>query len=473
MLYHRLVEEHLKENRKILFDDRYALDYQQIHEKTAQYCAFFQNKQIKKGERILVLGIESLEMVFILLACIAKGYIFVPVSKDTDIVDLEEIIADCQPVLILTDAPRLDGKKNFLENRELYSIDTYVYIIYTSGTSGVQKGVVASQKQILFCCEGINQRLKNAKNDRILCCLPLTFDYGLYQVFLAFLSGACLYLDSGEVLQRIPYLLKKWDITAFPTIPSVANLLLKTGMLGMAKYPKLRYITFTGEVLPVSLIKDLKKVCSETKIVPMYGLTECKRVSVMPDDRWDKIEAGSCGLPLDGVRVYLEHMDPITEIGELVVEGDNVMEGYWNASDELEGFFSFNERTGKKVLHTGDLFRIDSEGFLYFTGRKNGIIKVLGHRFSSVWIEKKLRNIEEIIEIAVSGRRDSLTGEKVVVFIYTERNDMKEQVKNQMKELPACLQNYDLYILRKPLPKNQNGKISIRKIWGLIEENKL
>ena len=223
--------------------------------------------------------------------------IFVPVNQRLDQESKEYIIRDCKPALILeaSDGCMCTGggvhakmkaavsikecayeragaaadeyayvgegisRADIMAERKMCQEDTLAYILYTSGTEGKSKGVVASQKQILFCSTAINQRLCNTAEDRILCCLPLSFDYGLYQVFLAFLSGARLYLAMGDVIQRIPYLLRHWEITAFPTIPSVANIMMKTGMLRDEDYPKLRYFTFTGEILQVSLIRSLEE----------------------------------------------------------------------------------------------------------------------------------------------------------------------------------------------------------------------
>ena len=103
-------------------------------------------------------------------------------------------------------------------------------------------------------------------------------------------------------------------------LPSAANLMVRAGMFRRGREFPLRYISFTGEVLPVSLICELKKLLPDTEIIPMYGLTECKRVSVMPPDREDKVLAGSCGLPLENVRVWLQDADPVTGVGELTVE---------------------------------------------------------------------------------------------------------------------------------------------------------
>lgn len=111
------------------------------------------------------------------------------------------------------------------------------------------------------------------------------FDYGMYQVFLALFSGATLFLDASGVLQRIPYLIRLWKITVFPTIPTAAQLLMRLGLFCKDTFGTLRSVTFTGEVLPVPLIQRLRQCLPEVRIVPMYGLTECKQVSVMPPGR--------------------------------------------------------------------------------------------------------------------------------------------------------------------------------------------
>ena len=291
----------------------------------------------------------------------------------------------------------------------------------------------------------------------------------MYQVFLSFLSGAVLYLDRGDVIQRIPYLLSNWSITGFPTIPSVANSLNRIGILDRDIPRCLRYITFTGEILPVSLLQRLQEKLPHVWLVPMYGLTECKRVSVMPWGCEDKTMSGSCGLPLDGVTVWLENLDINTGIGELVVEGDNVMEGYWGATSNEVDPFSFNEKNGKRTLRTGDLFTIDGDGFLYFCGRKNNILKIRGHRVSSLWIEDRLRMCGALCEMAVIGVQDELKGEGAVVFMYTASSVEKTQIKSCLTRLPEYLRGIKVIFSPDPLPKNQNGKIDRQKLQHMAE----
>ena len=465
MLYHKLIEEHLDDPSKVLYDADGGMTFRQIHQEVDRYCTLFRREGILQGDRLLVVADNSSKTVIIMLACIASGIIFVPVSKYTDEMDRKYIIKDCTPKILPENLDEWEADGIHITERQLCTKHTPVYIIYTSGSEGIPKGVTASQKQIFFCSKSINERLCNTKKDKILCCLPLAFDYGLYQIFLSFFSGAVLILEQGDIIQRIPYLLHKWEITGFPTIPTVANLMIKAGILKKASDIHLRYITFTGEVLSTALIQELEALFPETRLVPMYGLTECKRVSVMPLDREDKIKAGSCGLPLHGVHVWLKDKDNTTGIGELVVDGDNVMEGYWNIQDDLSSVFSVDMKTGRKIVSTGDLFRIDSEGFLYFCGRKSDIIKIRGYRVGCMGIENRLKEIKEIYEIAVMGIPDSVNGENIAIFVYTYQKEIvREKISAQMRNYPSYLQNYKLHLLEKPLPRNRNGKIDRNKL---------
>lgn len=474
MLYWRLIESHLTDPRIVISDGSREYTFHQLHARVRSYGAFFRSRGLKAGDRVLIVDREPLETVVLLLACISEGLVFVPVNRHMRTEERGEIVKSCSPALILEGAedPAAEetGKEEiWIEDRKQYPEDTLVYIIYTSGTEGAPKGVCGSQKQILFCSDAINRRLGNNYGDRILCSIPLTFDYGLYQVFLAFLSGAQLYLSSGEMLQRIPYLLKKWKITAFPALPTMATLLVRTGFLDHADDFYLRYISFTGEVLPISLIKILREALPRTSVIPMYGMTECKRVAVMPIERTDKVMAGSCGLPLDGVKVWLVNKEE-TGIGELVVEGPNVMEGYWGIQDEDSGVFELDRENGRRRVYTGDLFCIDSEGFLYFCGRRNGIIKIRGYRVNGFQIEEMIRKVSGVKEVAVTGMADPVTGEHAVVFVYADGVSVRRAVEEAILRMPFYLQNTEMFIFHTPLPRNRNGKIDIKKLCEMARE---
>ncbi len=471
MLYYELIEKHLYEKNPVLSDGEQYWTYAQLHLETAKVRSYLK-KYVKKGDRVLIRNHNDKNTLLTVLACIADGYIFVLLHEDVLQSEKDQVKKDCTPIFevdgFIGEVPVPD-----FGSRKMLSEDTYAYILYTSGSEGKPKGVTASYKQILFCCQAINQRLQNTEKDRILCCLPLTFDYGLYQCFLALMSGALLFLTNVKVIQNIPAMLKRWKITAFPTIPSVMNLLVKTSLLKNLALPCLRYITFTGEFLSVELVRSLMEYYPQTEIVPMYGLTECKRVSIMPFGRTDKKLKGSCGLPLDGVCVRLDHVDPDTGIGELVVSGENVMEGYWGSLGDDGDIFFKDTCTGERGIRTGDLFRIDEEGYLYFCGRKSRILKVKGYRISAVQIERELEQLEEIREVAVTGIWDVYTGERIVIVVYTKEPGIERKIEECMKKLPVHMQKYSLVIQAEPLSKNQNGKIDIQTIKRKLKANEI
>lgn len=468
MLYRKLIEDQLEKQGTVVSDGTRNYSFLQLHQETMRYYAYLTATGVEKGDRVLIVDYDPIRTLFILLACIAGGFIFVPLNRQTDRETKDEIILDCQPKRIIDGTQELALPEKYHIQRPLCSDNTAVYLIYTSGTEGIPKGVVAQQKQILFCCQSINKRLQNTAQDRILCSLPLSFDYGLYQIFLALLSGSTLYLNQGNTIQEIPYLLSQWKITALPLVPSAANLMVRARLLRNSDAFSLRYICFTGEILPETLIQELKKALPDTQLIPMYGLTECKRVSIMPAGREDKVLAGSCGLPLEGITVYLKDPSPDTGIGELIVEGPNVM-SYWNTTDwESKKFFT-NPLNGQRKLYTGDYFRIDEDGFLYFCGRKSDILKICGYRISTIWLENRVKKISGVLEVAVLGIPDVLTGERAVLFLYLKDSSVKDSVIEAMHKLPSYLQSSKIYFWTNPLPRNANGKIDRRKLKFWIE----
>jgi acyl-CoA synthetase (AMP-forming)/AMP-acid ligase II len=218
----------------------------------------------------------------------------------------------------------------------------------------------------------------------------------------------------------------------------------------------LRYICTTGEVLDVALIKKLHIALLNTSIIPMYGLTECKRVSIMPPGRWDKIWAGSCGLPLADTKVEL--ID-----GELVVYGPNIMNGYWGDESTTQKTFC-TDAAGTRYLKTGDLFSIDADGFLYYKGRIKNLIKVGGNAVSSTEIEDFIRGIDGVLDVSVFGIRDETYGEIVCGFIYSFMDNIRSVVEQAQNGLPWYKHMNKISITDKPLPLNKNGKIDVERL---------
>lgn len=480
MLYDILISSHLDETKYVISDTVTHLTNSQIDQICSQIQILLTHYNIKSQDRIVIYAERTITTVLIILACIRMGVCFVPVSPGISEESLFELIESAEPSLIIGD---FNIKCNIscicadeiisMAKQEDSSIkppvvnDPIVYILYTSGSTGIPKGVIAEEDNVIFCIHAINKRLQNNASDRILCCLPLSFDYGLYQIFLALASGAYLILLPEELpFQKIISFLAIENITGFPAMPAMLSMLLRTRLLPKANLSSIRYITSTGDNLPVFLIQKIQEAIPSAEVIPMYGLTECKRVSIMPIGRYDKVIAGSCGLPLDEVKVWLDDKNS-DGIGELIISGKNIMSGYWRDLDETKKYY-FTDKSGKRCLRSGDFFKIDEDGFLYFISRKKDILKVNGYRIGIVELENKLYSeMKDLIyEIGVFGYPDTIVGERIAVCISTSYPT--EQIIKRLRTVSEHLSSYQrpnlVYCTKQPLPKNINGKIDRKKL---------
>lgn len=461
MLYKKLVEDHMPDKR-ILYCNSVHYSYRQLNDKALALGSMWMVEGLCRGDRVVVECRDRTDTVIALLACIAYGFVFVPIEPNHD--RREYILEDCCPKLIYSGG---DAPEQTPVERKILPPDTVGYIIYTSGSTSAPKGVVAPFSAIIFCINAINKRLGNCSGDRIVCILPLSFDYGLYQVFLSLSFGAELFLaDENTTMLNLPKLCAETGATALPVVPTMLSTLLRLHMLKQEYFRRLRYISSTGETLGVDLIKKTHEALPNVQIIPMYGLTECKRVAVMPQGRWDKILAGSCGLPLDGVEVNI--LDGADGEGELTVRGPNVMNGYFGSIGEDDGTFC-TDGEGGRYLRTGDCFSIDSEGFLYFRYRIKNIIKVGGYAVSAAEIEEKLRGLEGVLDARIFGIPSDAYGELVCACVYTKSSDMEERVRALSKSLPQHKQIKRLKITSEPFPTNINGKVNIEALKGYFK----
>jgi acyl-CoA synthetase (AMP-forming)/AMP-acid ligase II len=281
---------------------------------------------------------------------------------------------------------------------------------------------------------------------------------------MAFKIGGTLVLERGFVypFQLVETMIRD-DVTGLPLVPTISAVLLQMD-LSKYRFPKLRYITNTAAALPLSHISRLRALFPEVKLFSMYGLTECKRVSYLPPDQLD-VRPGSVGRGMPNEEVYIiddqgARAEPGT-VGELVVRGSNVMRGYWNLPEETSKMLKPGPLPGEMVLHTGDLFRADAEGYLYFVGRKDDIIKCRGEKVSPREIENVLYSMPGIVEAAVIGVPDAILGEAILAFV-VPREDASMNPREVLRYCAAHLEEFlvpQRVEIRSDLPKSPNGKI--------------
>jgi len=350
------------------------------------------------------------------------------------------------------------------------SLTDLATIIYTSGSTGKPKGVMSAHHNVVAAASIIIQYLENVEDDIILNVLPLHFDYGLYQVLMAFLFGGTIVLEKSfaypyRIIERIV----EERITGLPIVPTIAALLLQIKELDKFDFSHIRYITNTADVLPKAYIRKMQNVFPHAKVFSMYGLTECKRVSYLPPAELDA-RPGSVGKPIPNVEAFIvNEMDQEVDngvTGELVVCGPNVMQGYWNDPDETAQVFLKGRKPGETLLYTGDLFRKDKEGFLYFVARKDDLIKIKGQRVSPREIERVLCELDNVIEAAATGIPDETAGHSIKAIIVSGNGNRL----NQDLIFDYCRKNLEPFMVpshiefRSSLPKLSNGKIDKKQL---------
>lgn len=336
-------------------------------------------------------------------------------------------------------------------------------LIYTSGSTGDPKGVMSDHSNMIFAASSIISYIRNVEDDVVIDVLPLSFDYGLYQLLMVFKFGGTLVLERSfaypaAILKRMV----EERVTGFPGVPTVFVLLLQ---LDLTPYDlsALRYLSNTAAALPPSHIEHLRQKFPWATLFSMYGLTETKRTLYLPPEELDR-RPGSVGIAIPGTEVWLEdeqgqRLGP-GETGELVVRGRHVMRGYWENPRATAERYRPGPIPGERLCYTGDLFRMDEEGFLYFVSRKDDIIKSRGEKVAPKEVETVLYAIPGVSEVAVVGVPDPVLGEAVKAFLVLDGVELTEA--QILAYCRAHLEDFmvpKLVEFRAALPKTSSGKI--------------
>lgn len=483
--------------------------YRELDETADRLAVGLRALNVKRGDRVAIYLENSVEAVVSFFGALKAGAAFVPLGRTVKTDKLAHILNDCEPAAIIADQRALDivndalkrsprvgaavvvGGSAGVDRRDGLTVVGFeehvaaqsaaaraaidpgidldlAALVYTSGSSGRPKGVTLTHANMLAATASINRYLEHTPEDVILNVLPLSFDYGLYQVLLAFSSGARVIVERtfGYPLVLLD-LVARERVTGLPIVPTLAALLVRHDLAAYAS-SHLRYITNTGAALPPAHIQQLRKQLPNVKIFSMYGLTECKRVSYLPPDQLET-RITSVGKPMDNVEVFVADSEGRlreTGVGELVIRGSNVMQGYWNAPDETARVLKPGKFTGQRLLYSGDEFRIDDEGFMYFQGRLDDVIKSRGQRVSPKEVENVLYELDGVTGAAVVGIHDDVLGAAVKAFLTIDTG----VVMTEAEVLRHCAQRLEDFMVPKTvefvasLPKTESGKIMRRSL---------
>jgi len=496
----------------IFGDERYT--YRQIYKKANMLAYWFLSRGLKPQQRVLIHLENSPKIVIALYAALKAGGVFTVINYSVPAHKLTYIIGNCEPAVVITDYSKKDSVSRALEQHRLSSdvvlIDgeegedekperallhnwdqlfenppeeeditgrleaarervldiDLAGLIYTSGSTGDPKGVMSSHRNMISSAQSIIEYLGNTHRDIVLNTLPLSFDYGLYQVIMSFMFGGSVVLEKSFIfLSRILSLISKERVTGFPIVPTIVAMIFRTMNLGEFDLSSLRYVTNTGAALPTGHIRQLRQILPHVQIFSMFGLTECKRISYLPPQEIDR-RPGSVGKAMPNCQVFVvnENEEEVgaNQEGQLLVRGSNVMQGYWRAPELTAQVFRPALGYKDKLLFTGDYFRKDEAGYLYFLGRRDDMIKSRGERISAREVEKVISRFQGINEVVVVGVKDDLLGQAIKAYVVAEPGvewDKKALLK-------FCSQNLEPYSVPKyveftdDLPKTTHGKVN-------------
>ena len=452
--------------------------------------------------RVAIYLENSVEAVVSIFGILKAGGVFVLINPQTKPRKLEYILSDCQVRFLITDSKLgLNYQANHAdlqvisidrtqEDRDLANhffwdlidrssstqppitaIDIDLCsLIYTSGSTGKPKGVMLTHLNMVAAANSITTYLENTCADIILNCLPLSFDYGLYNLLMPFKFGGTVVLEKSFVYPfQLIGLVNKELVTGLPLVPTIISIFLQVKNLENYDFSSLRYITSTGQALPPSHLLRLNTLLPQTKIYSMYGLTECKRVLYLPPTQIS-IRPTSVGKAMPNIEVYLIDRDggrisqPDT-VGELIVRGSNVMQGYWNRPEETAKVFKRGDR-GERHLRTRDLFKTDREGYFYFIGRTDDLIKTGGEQVSPKEVEDILCELAGVNQAVVYGVDHEFLGQAIKASLVLEPGSGLTAVDI----LAYCSVHLEKHTIPKhveilaELPKTLTGKINRKQL---------
>jgi acyl-coenzyme A synthetase/AMP-(fatty) acid ligase len=330
--------------------------------------------------------------------------------------------------------------------------------------------VILTHDNVRFVSAAIQARLQYRAEDRVAIFLPLSFDYGLYQLFYAAMVGASVFIGRPEMAgPELPRILAAQEISVLPGVPTLFGGLIKMQRYRPVPLPKLRVVTNTGDHLPQSYIASLRGLFPQARVLPMYGLTECKRVSILlPEELEAKPE--SVGRALDGTEVFAMDANgnrlPAGETGELCVRGRHLALGYWRAPEETEKRYKFIGEGHSRVLFSGDFGSVDADGFLHFHGRSDFLIKHKGHRLSPAEVEEEACRISGVV---AAGCVKDEAKDLLCLFVSVSDAPLDEPKIIQALSLklePAKVPNR--VILLPELPKTGNQKVDRKALRAML-----
>lgn len=493
-----------------------SLSYAALDQQVSQFASGLMNAGLQRQSRVAIYLEKRTETVVASFGAPAAGGVFVPVNPLLKAEQVAFILADCEVRVLVTSPQRLLLLAPVLQhcpalrhvlltdegataNLQLPTdaqmpgkvqvhhwsdwmrspscaghrvIDTdMVAILYTSGSTGRPKGVVLSHRNMVAGAKSVASYLGNHREDRLLAALPLSFDAGFSQLTTAFHVGGCVVLLNYLLPRDVLRCLEREKITGLTAVPPLYIQLTQLPWPA-AIGAHLRYFANTGGHMPRQTLDQLRQRVPQARPFLMYGLTEAFRSTYLPPEEVDR-RPDSIGQAIPNAEILVLRPDgtacDVDEPGELVHRGALVGLGYWNDAEKTAERYRLlpTQPSGLQLpefaVFSGDSVRRDAQGFLYFIGRLDEMIKSSGYRISPTEVEEILYATGLVGECAAFGVEDAVLGQQVQVVATPppghDTLDLQALHAACRKRMPAYMVPAGFQAAQGPLPRNPNGKI--------------
>jgi len=473
--------------------------YSELRAQSDRIAVLLMNQGLNRGDRVALLLENSHFYVASYFAVLKAGCVVVGINTDAtadrlsyQLKDSEarclvsqnrflkifnQIASDLPSLesLLLEEASGPDPEREQLNITRFYQLESWppafldfprtididlAEIVYTSGSTGKPKGVMLTHLNLVSNMKSICSYLKLTEQDRMMCILPFTYIYGKSLLLTHVMMGGSVVIDNRFVFpNKVLDTMEEMEVTGFAGVPSTFMILLKRSTIRERRFSALRYITQAGGSMAPAVQEEVSQAFHPAVLYIMYGATEAApRLSYLePEKLFER--RGSIGKAVDNVELLVCDPQgrelPPGEVGEIAARGSNIMKGYWKDPDETAKVL----RNG--IYYTGDLGTVDEDGYFYVVGRSKEMIKVKGFRVGIKEIEDAILELEDVVETAVVGVDDPLTGEAILALIIPRdpQWDDIDLIRSHLKKRIPAISQPSYIEFRRSFPKNSSGKI--------------
>ena len=496
---HRLLTRNLpgRASHPVLRLGGASVDYAELDRRVEGLAARLFEAGVRPGDRVAIHLRKGIEEVVATLAVARIDGVFVNVNQQWTPHQLEYVLGHCEPLVLVTEARR-QADLETIDTDSLRRVlvvggpaehvlaapyddrlgdgaapppaaapDALAALLYTSGSTGRPKGVMLSHQNVVDGAEIVAGYLGNARDDRLLGFLPMSFDYGMSQLTTMLSVGGTLVLQPVMMPAEVVRTVQSEGVTGLALVPPAWVQLVRLLEDSGERLPSLRYVTNSGGKIPDKILDAMPRVLPGVDIVLMYGLTEAFRSTYLPPELFET-KRGSMGRAIPGVEIHVVHPEGGRcgpgETGELVHRGKLVSQGYWRDPEATARRIRPCPALGtgaEPVVWSGDLVRMDADGYLWFEGRDDEQIKCSGHRLSPTEVEEAVHASGLVTDVVAFGVPDEDLGQVVHVAVSSRGGPLDEEAlaAHCRRALPSYMVPRRIHAFVGDLPRTGSGKL--------------